>query len=86
MTSKTLTIEAANGLHARPVSELVKLAKSLGAVVYIATPCRQAMADSMLGILSLGLKKGTEITISAEGNGEEDAVNAVAGFIMSVKE
>ena len=40
----------------------------------------------MLGILSLGLKKGTEITISAEGNGEEDAVNAVTGFIMSVKE
>ena len=86
MTSKTLTIEAANGQLARPVSELVKLAKSLGAVVYIATPCRQARADSMLGILSLGLKKGTEITISAEGNGEEDAVNAVTGFIMSVKE
>jgi len=86
MTSKTLIIEAENGLHARPVSELVKLAKSLSTVVYISTPVRQVRADSMLGVLSLGLKKGVEITVSAEGNGEEDAVNAIGGFIMSVKE
>ncbi len=86
MTSKTITIEAQHGLHARPVSELVKLAKTLNVDVYISTAVKQAKANSMLGILSLGLKKGTVVTVSANGDKEEDAVNAIVDFIVSLKE
>ena len=86
MTSKTIIVEAEHGLHARPVSELVKIAKTLNASVFLSASGKQVKASSMLGILSLGLKKGTELVISAEGAEEEHAVSTIAHFISSIKE
>lgn len=82
MTVKKMTIEAANGLHARPAGELVKLVKSFpGTSVSIATPAKKVSASSILSILSLGLKKGTGIEISAEGPDEERAVEEIVIFL-----
>ena len=58
MTQETITIEAPSGLHARPVTELVRLVKSFaGTKVTLSTASREVRANSMLSILSLGLKK-----------------------------
>lgn len=87
MTEETIVVEAPNGLHARPVTELVKLVKSFdGTEVTIATAAKKVKATSMLSILSLGLKKGTEIVIAAEGGDEKSAVEAVRDLILSVKD
>ena len=86
MISRTIIVEAEHGLHAHPVSELVKLAKTLKATVLLSSSGKQVKAASMLGILSLGLKKGTELVISAEGDDEQEAVDAIASFISSIKE
>ena len=87
MTTESITIEAPNGLHARPVTELVRLVKSFaGTKVTLATEAREVRADSMLSILSLGLKKGTEIKVSADGPQEEEAVKAIVESIRSVTE
>ena len=87
MTTKSITIEAPNGLHARPVTELVRLVKSFaGTKVTLATAAREVRADSMLSILSLGLKKGTEVKVSADGPQEEEAVKAIIESIRSVTE
>ena len=82
MTVKKMTIEAENGLHARPAGDLVKLVKSFpGTAVTIATEARKVNASSILSILSLGLKKETEIEIAAEGPDEEKAVEEIACFL-----
>lgn len=87
MTEEKIIVEAPNGLHARPVTELVKLVKSFeGTEVTIATAAKKVKASSMLSILSLGLKRGTEIVLAAEGGDEKAALEAVKGLILSVKD
>lgn len=84
-TLKT-TIKAVNGMHARPASELVKLAKGLDSKIMLSNGVKQISATSMLGILSLGLKCGTEVTVSAEGGNEAENAQAVASFLSSVND
>ncbi len=85
MITRTLTIAAPDGLHARPVGELVKLVKTFpGAKVTLATAARTVNAASMLSILSLGLKKGTEVTLAVDGGDEAAVIEAVASFIDAI--
>lgn len=87
MTEETIIVEAPNGLHARPVTELVKMVKSFeGTQVTISTAAKTVKASSMLSILSLGLQKGTEIVIAADGGDEKEALEAVRDLILSVKD
>ena len=86
MVNKTIVLTAPNGMHARPAGELVKLAKSLDGKVTLATAVKSVSASSMLGILSLGLKSGTEIVVSAEGGNEEANLAAVVDFIAAITE
>ncbi|MBQ6253258.1 MAG: HPr family phosphocarrier protein [Bacteroidales bacterium] len=86
MIAKKTTIKAPEGLHARPAGELVKLAKSFpGTKTLISNGAREVSAASVLSILSLALKKGTEVEVKAEGPDEESAVNALAGFLDSLE-
>ena len=66
MVSKTVTIEAPNGMHARPVSALVALVKASGQQVTLRTPAKSVSGASMIGILSLGLKKGSEVEVASK--------------------
>ena len=58
------------GMHARPAGMLVKLAKELSSAVTITQGDRTVEATKLLAIMSLGVKKGEEITVSADS--EED--------------
>ena len=90
MISRTITVEAPNGLHARPTGELVKMAKALAPVkVTLTTAVKSANAASMLTVIALGLKKGTEVTVSADGAdaaAEQAAVDSICDFILSIQD
>lgn len=87
MTTEKVVVAAPNGLHARPVGEIVKTAKSFpDSVVTITSGEKTVKATSMLSILSLGLKKGAEVEIRADGGDEDEAVKAIARIIQSVNE
>ena len=86
MVSEKVILTAPNGMHARPAGELVKLAKGLDGKVTLATAVKTVSATSMLGVLSLGLKSGAEITVSAEGGSEEANLAAVVDFIAAITE
>ena len=58
------------GKHARPAGMLVKLAKELSSAVTITKGDRTVEATKLLAIMSLGVKKGEETTVSADS--EED--------------
>ena len=86
MKSLRIIVQAENGLHARPVGEIVRAVKSYtGTTVTLATEAKTVNAASMLSVLSLGLKKGTEILIEAEGPQEEEAVAAVVYLIENAE-
>ena len=82
MKTKKVTISAAEGLHARPAGEFVKLVKSLApSKVTIGTDVKTVNAASMLSLLTLGLKCGTEVTLTVDGGDEDAVLAAVADFI-----
>ena len=84
MKTEKVTISAAEGLHARPAGEFVKLVKSLApSKVTIGTDVKTVNAGSMLSLLSLGLKCGTEVTLSVDGGEEAASLSAVVDFIAN---
>jgi phosphocarrier protein len=77
MISKDYTIHAAEGIHARPATALVRLARQFSSSVYLKKKEAVVKLDSMLNILSLATKAGDVITMLIEG---EDEVNAAAAL------
>lgn len=84
MQQQKTTVKAKDGLHARPVGEIVRTVKSFaGTTVFLSTETKRVNAASMLGILSLGLKAGSEVTVEADGPEEARALAAVIAIIES---
>lgn len=78
---KTLMINNETGLHARPASQLVKKAAKFKSKIEIITGEKEVNAKSIMGIMSLGIGKGDEITLKAEGEDAEAAVEGLTEFI-----
>ena len=86
MTTVITTVEAESGIHARPASELVKLIKDNAPVkVTLKANGKSANGASIISLLALGLKKGTEVEVCAEGGNEAEVAKAVADYIKSQK-
>ncbi len=83
MTEKTTTIKNKTGIHARPASVFVQTASKFKSKVQIAAKGKKVDAKSILMIMSMGLSNGTEITISADGADEADAVKTLVDLVDS---
>ncbi|MBQ4648426.1 MAG: HPr family phosphocarrier protein [Clostridia bacterium] len=83
MTTKTVTIQNTVGLHARPATFFIQEANSYKSTVMIEKGTRRANAKSLLGVLSLGIEKGHDITIRAEGIDEAEAVEGLANLLLT---
>ena len=81
MTEATTTIENKTGIHARPASQFVQKASSFKSKIQIKAKGKTVDAKSILMIMSMGLVKGTEITIAADGPDEADAVAALKQMV-----
>ena len=76
--SKSVVITAENGLHTRPAAQFVKEAKGFkDSEITVISGGKSASAKSLFKLQTLGLTKGTTVTIKAEGPDEEDVENAV---------
>lgn len=83
MTEATTTIENKTGIHARPASVFVQKASSFKSKIQLKAKGKTVDAKSILMIMSMGLVKGTEVTICADGPDEGDAVAALKGLVDS---
>lgn len=81
MVERKVVLRNQTGLHARPASELVAFAKQLPCKVYVEYNGKRAAADSILQLLALGAKEGSELTLSAEGEGDKHSVEKVDAFL-----
>ena len=82
MPSRTVTVASASGLHARPAALFVAAAAAAPVVVTIRTADKPAVpARSMLSVLSLGAKRGTEVVLEADGDGADAALDALAALL-----
>ncbi len=86
MITRSVVISNKSGLHARPASEFVSLAKEYKSRVWIKVlpdSMEEIDAKSILQILTSGLVAGTCISISAEGPDEIDAVNSLVELVAN---
>lgn len=74
------TITDLTGIHARPAGELVKIAAGFPCKITIEKDGREVDAKRIMGIMSLGVKCGMEVTVRAEGEKEEEAMEALKSF------
>ena len=83
MITKEVVINNQVGLHARPATFFIQKANEFKSSIWIEKEERKVNAKSLLGVLSLGIVKGTDISIGAEGSDEEAAVIALQQLIES---
>ncbi len=81
MIQKSMQIQLANGLEARPVAVLVQKASQFDSTIYIEAEGKKVNAKSIMGMMSLGLNVGEEVTVIAEGADEADAVSNLESYI-----
>ena len=83
MVSKDVTVKNQVGLHARPATFFIQKANEFKSSIWIEKEERKVNAKSLLGVLSLGITKGTEIKIIADGEDSEEAVDGLVELITS---
>jgi phosphocarrier protein len=83
MVSKTIIVDNQVGLHARPATFFIQKSNEFKSSIWIDKEGRKVNAKSLLGVLSLGITKGTQIEIIADGDDEEAAVDALHALIES---
>ncbi|MBQ1172431.1 MAG: HPr family phosphocarrier protein [Lachnospiraceae bacterium] len=81
MIQKSMQIQLANGLEARPVAVLVQKASMFDSKIYIEAEGKKVNAKSIMGMMSLGLNAGEEVTVIAEGEDESAAVDSLEDYI-----
>ena len=81
MISRDVVIKNNVGLHARPATFFIQKANSYRSSVWVEREDRRVNAKSLLGVLSLGIVKGTTITLIADGADEKEAVAALVDLV-----
>ena len=81
--SKEVTINNQVGLHARPATFFIQKANEFKSSIWIERDERRVNAKSLLGVLSLGIVKGTAVNIVADGVDENEAIATLSELIDS---
>lgn len=81
MISKEVVVQNLVGLHARPATFFIQKSNEFKSTVWVEKNDRRVNAKSLLGVLSLGITKGTKINIIVDGPDEEDALQALSVLI-----
>lgn len=83
MVSNIVTVQNTVGLHARPATFFIQRANEFKSSIWVEKDERRVNAKSLLGVLSLGIVKGANITVIADGGDEEEAVKVLTELIKS---
>ena len=81
MVTQEVTINNEVGLHARPATFFIQKANEFKSGIWVEKDERRVNAKSLLGVLPLGITKGTTITLLADGSDEKEAVAALSELV-----
>lgn len=80
MKEFTYTVKDELGIHARPAGNLVKEAKNYKSIITIDNGTKKAEATKLMAVMALGVKCNQTVTITAEGEDEDAAINGMQSF------
>ena len=78
MEKRDFHIIAETGIHARPATLLVQAASKFGSDINLDYNGKSVNLKSIMGVMSLGVGQNADVTITAEGDDEKDALDAIA--------
>ena len=78
MEKREFKVIAGTGIHARPAPLLVQAASKFSSDINLEYSGKSVNLKSIMGVMSLGVGQGSEISISAEGDDEKEAIDAIA--------
>ena len=81
-----VTLPADVDLHARPAADFVRTAMGFAADVQVSAGEREVNAKSLLSVLALGAKGGTELRLTASGEDAAAAVDALSACIATLSD
>ena len=81
MYTQEITVNNEVGLHARPATFFIQKANECKCSIWVEKEERRVNAKSLLGVLSLGIVKGTSVTLIADGADEKEAVSALVELV-----
>ena len=83
MYTQEITVQNEVGLHARPATYFIQKANEFKSGIWVEKEERRVNAKSLLGVLSLGIVKGSNIALTADGSDEKEAVDALVSLIQN---
>ena len=83
MITKEAVINNQVGLHERPATFFIQKANEFKSSIWIEKDERRVNSKSLLGVLSLGIVKGTTVTLVADGADEQEAIDTLTALINS---
>ena len=81
MFTQEVNVNNEVGLHARPATYFIQKANEFKSGIWVEKEERRVNAKSLLGVLSLGIVKGTTITLIADGPDAKEAVEALVQLV-----
>lgn len=82
MCIKEIVVRCESGLHNRQATYFVQKANEFESSIWLESGSRKMNAKSLLGIMSMGIVTGAVVTLSADGNDAEAAVNALETMLQ----
>ena len=83
MVKKSVTVKRESGLEARPIAMLVQKASQFSSQVHIEVGTKSINAKSIMGMMTLGLAPGEEVTVTADGADEEEAIQSIEQYLSA---
>ena len=81
MTKKTIKIQITDGVDSRPVAVLVQVASKYDSQIFVESSGKRVNAKSIMGMMSLVLKSGEEVTVTADGPDEDAAIVGIEEYL-----
>lgn len=82
MVTRTVLFKCEEALQMKAVAVLIQKASAFRSTIWLSRGDRRANAKSLLGVMSLGIEDATELEISADGEDEEEALEAIAQYLQ----
>ncbi len=82
LTERRIKITNPNGLHARPATNFAKVASKFTSEIHVGSEGKETVSGkSVIDLLTLGAKNGTELLITAKGEDGKEALDAIENLI-----
>ncbi len=84
MKKKDITIKVDGSIETRPVALLVQVASQFKSDIHIESGNKRVNAKSIMGMMTMGLESGEEVTVSVNGEDEDEAMEQIEAYLTRV--